>query len=69
MLKAGVLENPHVDAGIALHVHSGTPSGMILCRLGTTMSGCTLFRIKVKGKGCHGAITKEEYMTLKEGIS
>ena len=56
MLKAGVLENPHVDAGIALHVHSGTPSGMILCGLGTTMSGCTLFRIKVKGKGCHGAM-------------
>ncbi|MDE6384678.1 MAG: amidohydrolase [Eubacterium sp.] len=56
MLKSGVLENPHVDAGLALHVHSGTSSGMILCGLGTTMSGCTLFRIKVKGKGCHGAM-------------
>ena len=56
MLKAGVLENPHVDAGMALHVHSGTPSGMILGGLGTCMSGCTLFRISVKGKGCHGAM-------------
>lgn len=56
MLEAGVLENPRVDAGIALHVHSGTPSGMVLCGLGACMSGCTLFRIHVKGTGCHGAM-------------
>ncbi|MCI6004336.1 MAG: M20 family metallopeptidase [Blautia sp.] len=56
MLKAGVLENPAVDAGMALHVNSGTPSGMVLCGLGTCMAGCTLFRIRVKGKGCHGAM-------------
>lgn len=56
MLKAGVLENPHVDAAVALHVHSGTPSGMVLCGMGTCMSGCTLFRIQVKGTGCHGAM-------------
>ena len=56
MLKAGVLENPKVDAGMALHVNSGTPSGLVLCGLGTCMAGCTLFRIKVKGKGCHGAM-------------
>ena len=56
MLKAGVLENPSVDAGIALHVHSGTPTGVILGGLGTCMSGCTLFRIQVRGTGCHGAM-------------
>ncbi len=56
MLKAGVLENPSVDAGMALHVNSGIPSGMILCGLGTCMAGCTLFRIRVKGTGCHGAM-------------
>ena len=56
MLKAGVLENPKVDAGMALHVNSGTPSGLVLCGLGTCMAGCTLFRITVKGKGCHGAM-------------
>ena len=48
MIKAGVLENPHVDAGMALHVHSGTPTGMILGGMGTSMSGCTLFRSRVK---------------------
>ena len=56
MLAAGVLENPKVDAGMALHVNSGTPSGMFLCGQGVCMAGCTLFRIKVKGTGCHGAM-------------
>lgn len=79
MLKAGVLENPHVDAGMALHVNSGTPSGMVLCGLGTCMAGCTLFQIKVKGTGCHGAmpetgvdpinIAAHIYLSLQEIVS
>ena len=56
MLAAGVLENPKADVGMALHVNSGTPSGMFLCGLGVCMAGCTLFKIKVKGTGCHGAM-------------
>lgn len=56
MLKAGVLQNPAPQVGLALHVHSGTPSGLVLCGRGTTMAGCTLFRIKVSGVGCHGAM-------------
>ena len=79
MLKAGVLDNPHVDAGMALHVNSGTPSGMVLCGLGTCMAGCTLFQIKVKGTGCHGAmpetgvdpinIAAHIYLSLQEIVS
>ncbi|MDD6290937.1 MAG: M20 family metallopeptidase [Lachnospiraceae bacterium] len=79
MLNAGVLENPKVDAGMALHVNSGTPSGMVLCGLGTCMAGCTLFRIQVKGKGCHGAmpengvdpinIAAHVYLSLQEIIA
>lgn len=79
MLKAGVLEHPHVDAGMALHVNSGTPSGMILCGQGTCMAGCTLFRIAVKGTGCHGAmpetgvdpinIAAHIYLSLQEIIA
>ncbi len=56
MLSAGVLKNPEPDVGLALHVHSGTPSGLVLCGRGTYMAGCTLFRIRVKGVGCHGAM-------------
>lgn len=56
MIKAGVMENPVPQAGFALHVNSGTPTGLVLCGRGTFMAGCTLFRIRVTGKGCHGAM-------------
>ena len=56
MLNAGVLENPKVDAAMAMHVHSGTPSNMILCGIGTTIASCNKFKIVVKGKSCHGAM-------------
>ena len=56
MLEAGVLDAPSPQAGLAFHVHSGTPSGMLLCGRGTFMAGCTIFRITVKGVGCHGAM-------------
>ena len=36
MIAAGVLENPKVDAAMAMHVHSGTPSNLVLCGLGTS---------------------------------
>lgn len=56
MLAAGVLQDPAPGEALALHVHSGTPSGTVLCGSGTFMAGCTLFRITVRGKGCHGAM-------------
>lgn len=79
MLKAGVLENPHVDAGIAFHVVSGIPSGTIMCGSGTCMAGCILFQIHIKGTGCHGAmpeagvdpinIAAHVYLSLQEIIA
>ena len=79
MIKAGVLENPKVDAAMAMHVHSGTPSNVILCGLGTSIAGCNRFRIVVKGTGCHGAmpelgvdpinIAAHIYLSLQEIIS
>ena len=56
MIKAGVLENPKVDAAMAMHVHSGTPSNVVLCGKGTSIASCNRFRIVVKGHGCHGAM-------------
>ena len=79
MLKAGVLEAPEPQAAMALHVNSGTPSGLVLCGKGTFMAGCTLFRITVNGVGCHGAmpekgvdplnIASHIYLSLQEIIS
>lgn len=56
MIEAGVLQNPKVDAAMAAHVHSGTPSNVIVCGLGTSIGGCYRFRIVVNGTGCHGAM-------------
>ena len=57
MLAAGVLKDaPSPKAALALHVNSGTPSGMVLCGRGTFMAGCTLFRVSARGTGCHGAM-------------
>lgn len=79
MLAAGVLENPKVDAALAMHVHSGTPSNLVLCGLGTSIAGCNRFKIVVKGTGCHGAmpelgvdpinIAAHIYISLQEIIS
>ncbi|MGN0145192.1 MAG: M20 family metallopeptidase [Clostridium sp.] len=79
MIKAGVLKNPDVDAAMAMHVHSGTPSNVILCGLGTSIAGCNMFRIVVRGAGCHGAmpelgvdpinIASHIYISLQEIIS
>ncbi len=56
MLAAGVLKNPAPQAGMALHVISNVPSGLVLCGKGTFMAGCSHFRIRVMGLGCHGAM-------------
>lgn len=56
MIKSGVLKNPDVDAAMAMHVHSGTPSNVVLCGLGTSIAGCNRFRIVVKGTEAHGAM-------------
>ena len=56
MLAAGVLENPVPQAGMALHVISNVPSGLVLCGKGTFMAGCSHFRLRVTGLGCHGAM-------------
>ena len=56
MIQSGVLENPKVDVAMAMHVHSGTPSNVVLCGLGTSIAGCNRFRIVVRGNGCHGAM-------------
>lgn len=68
MIKSGVLENPKVDAAMALHVHSGTPSHTMLYGLGTSTAGCTIFRITINGVGCHGAMPETGVDPINIGI-
>lgn len=79
MLAAGVLKDPAPQAGLALHVHSGTPTGVVLCGRGSFMAGCTLFRVRCTGVACHGAmpetgvdpinIAAHVYLALQELVS
>ena len=55
MLKAGVLENPHGDAGIAFHVVSGIPSGTISW-FRYLHGGVYFISNSYKGTGCQGAM-------------
>ena len=55
MVKAGVLENPKVDAIFGLHVFA-LPAGSIQYRSGPLMASADSFVIKVRGKQTHGAI-------------
>lgn len=62
MIKAGVLENPHVDAALMVHVTAGMPfvSGTVIaCDPGVSAAACDFFDITVAGKGCHGSMPNQ----------
>jgi amidohydrolase len=56
MIEDGVLENPKVDVALALHVWNEKPVGWIGITGGPVMAGAEIFKIKVCGKGGHGAL-------------
>ncbi len=57
MIDAGILENPPVDAALAYHVTSGRmPIGLVMYNdQSTMMFSVDGFRIRIKGRGSHGA--------------
>ena len=62
MIQAGILENPPVDAAMALHCLCGDhhPSGTMLCALdGPAKASADSMVIRVYGKGSHGATPEQ----------
>ena len=59
MLKAGVLENPHVDAAFGIHIFAAVPSGVLVYGPGPMLSSADIFEITVKGKGGHGSMPND----------
>lgn len=62
MLKSGLLENPHVDAAVMIHVTAGMPlpSGTVMVSSGGISStSCEQYHITVKGRGGHGSTPNE----------
>jgi amidohydrolase len=55
MVKAGVLQNPKVDAVFGLHVFPYT-AGTIVYRSGPLMASADEFTIEITGKQTHGAV-------------
>lgn len=55
MIKEGVLENPHVDCIVGLHVDEGINCGKIGIKRGVVNAASNPFTITIKGKGGHGA--------------
>lgn len=54
MIEDGVLENPKVDAAVALHVWD-IPVGKVALKTGVMMAQSDRIFIKVKGKSAHGS--------------
>lgn len=55
VIEAGILENPSVDAAMAIHVNSTVPSKRMIVFSGPTTASSDLFTIKIKGRGGHGS--------------
>lgn len=59
MIAAGLLENPHVDAALMIHVMAGVPmppGTVIVSGGGVSAPAADYFKITVLGKGCHGSM-------------
>ncbi len=55
MVEAGVMENPHVDGVMGLHVGVNLPTGQIGLKAGPSSAGTDSIKIVLTGKGGHGA--------------
>lgn len=79
MVEHGILESPHVDAALGIHIFPMVPLGTIWYRAGAMMASVDGFEIEITGKGCHGAqsssgvdpinIAAHTHLALQELIS
>ena len=70
MLKDGILENPHVDTVVSMHIMSQSPysAGTVYTRRGPMMSSCDTIAITITGKGTHGSMPQEGVDALNVGV-
>lgn len=55
MIEQGVMENPHVECVLGLHLINQLPAGKVVVKPGPTFAACDFLRVEIKGKGGHGA--------------
>lgn len=56
MMRDGVLDSPKVDMTLSLHLWNEKPLGWVHVAKGPVMAGAEQFKIKLIGKGGHGAV-------------
>jgi amidohydrolase len=56
MMRDGVLDSPKVDMTLSMHLWNEKPLGWVHVAKGPVMAGAEQFRIKLIGKGGHGAV-------------
>lgn len=59
MIDSGILENPHADAAMMIHVMTGQdiPTGtVIISAPGVSAPAAGMFSVHIQGKGSHGAM-------------
>jgi hippurate hydrolase len=59
MIQAGLLEDPHVDGALMIHVMAGMPfpaGTVVVSAPGVSAPAADYFEITVQGKGCHGSM-------------
>jgi amidohydrolase len=56
MIEEGLLEDPHVDAAISIHLLSFEPTGIAVAVDGPTLAGSDRFSATIQGSGGHGAM-------------
>ena len=59
MVKAGAMENPHVDRVYGLHVMPHLPVGKIETRTGTLNASTDTVKLTIRGKAGHGAYPEQ----------
>jgi amidohydrolase len=59
MMRDGVLDTPKVDMSLSLHLWNEKPLGWIGVAKGPVMAGAEEFKIKIIGRGGHGAIPNQ----------
>lgn len=67
VVAAGVLENPKVGAGMAIHVIGAVPTGVIITGK-EAMSAVYGFKITIKGKGGHGSMPEQAIDPINAGV-
>lgn len=59
MIEDGVLENPHPDVALAIHVWNKNPVGTFGATAGPVMAGAESWKATITGKGGHGAMPEQ----------